>query len=147
MLFTVVVLFHVIVAIGLVLVVLLQSSKGDAMAGSAFGGGGGGASFGPTRGNALSKATTVLAIIFMFNCIVLTYMSAQSAGVSATAGSINRNTRSVVTEQMQKEIEKQQAAAGQQVTDDGSTEAPLNLDSLVQVAPAGDTGSTPADSQ
>ncbi|HSH00167.1 MAG TPA: preprotein translocase subunit SecG [candidate division Zixibacteria bacterium] len=142
MLFTVVVLFHVIVAIALVLVVLLQSSKGEALSGAAFGGGGGGASFGPTRGSALSKATTVLAIIFMFNCVVLTWLSAQSSQVGADG--LDPDARSVVSEQLQKELEEQQAAQGQQPAGEGG-EQPVDLDSLIKVQQTSDTAV--ADSQ
>jgi len=71
--FAVLIVIHVIISCGLMLVVLMQSSKGEGLAG-AFGGGGlSGAVFGG-RGAAtfLSKATTVLAILFMISCIVLT---------------------------------------------------------------------------
>ncbi len=132
MLFNIVIAFHVIVTISLVLVVLLQSSKGTALAGSAFGGGGGGGggSFGGTRSSPLSKATTVLAILFMLNCILLTVLNADT---SNNAGAPNQNTRSVVTEQVQKELAAQQAAAGQQGLSSDSAVAPLNLDSLVKI--------------
>lgn len=76
------VVVHVIICGGLILVVLMQSSKGEGLAG-AFGGGGiGGAVFGG-RGAAtfLSRATTVLAILFMFSCIGLTFLS---RGVAST---------------------------------------------------------------
>ncbi len=131
MLFTIVIVFHVIVTISLVLVVLLQSSKGEALAGSAFGGGGGGgASFGGTRSSPLSTATTVLAILFMLNCIFLTVLNADT---SNNAGLPNQDARSVVTEQVQKELAAQQAAAAQQGLGSDTSRAPLNLDSLVQV--------------
>jgi preprotein translocase subunit SecG len=120
LLFTVWVVFHVITCIGLVLVVLLQSSKGEGLAGSAFGGGGGGLSgavFGG-RGAAtfLSKATTVLAIVFMFNCGALAYMSAGSR-----AGLVNADgttTESVVTREAQREMDRQ--LQQQQATPDSS---------------------------
>ena len=71
--FAVMIVLHVLICIFLVLVVLLQASKGAGLAG-AFGGGlggGMGAVFGG-RGAApfLSKATTVLAIAFMLSCII-----------------------------------------------------------------------------
>ncbi len=74
--FAVLIVIHVIISCGLMLVVLMQSSKGEGLAG-AFGGGGlSGAVFGG-RGAAtfLSKATTVLAILFMVSCIVLTLVA------------------------------------------------------------------------
>ena len=117
------VVFHVIVCIGLVLVVLMQSSKGEGLAGSAFGGGGGGGLGGAVfggRGAAsfLSTATSVLATVFMLNCIALAYMS---AGVR-DGGPVNADgtATSVVTEKAQAERERalqQQAAQQQQAAD------------------------------
>jgi preprotein translocase subunit SecG len=74
--FAFLIVIHVIISSGLILVVLMQSSKGEGLAG-AFGGGGlSGAVFGG-RGAAtfLSKATTILAILFMVSCIVLTIVA------------------------------------------------------------------------
>jgi len=67
---------HVILSAALIVVVLLQSSKGEGLAG-AFGGAGlSGAVFGG-RGAAtfLSKATSVLAVAFMVSSITLTLVS------------------------------------------------------------------------
>ena len=121
--FNVWVAFHVLVCIGLVLVVLMQSSKGEGLAGSAFGGGGGGGLGGAVfggRGAAsfLSRATSVLAIVFMLNCIALAYMSAGKK----TVGTVNNDgtTSSVVTEKAQAERERaleQQAQQQQQLSD------------------------------
>ena len=123
--FTIWVVFHVIICVALVLVVLMQSSKGEGLAGSAFGGGGGGggmagAVFGG-RGAAsfLSNATSVLAVVFMLNCIALAYMS---AGTKIGAGVVNSDgtTSSVVTEKAQQDRERalqQQQQQQQQVSD------------------------------
>jgi preprotein translocase subunit SecG len=84
-LFPFLVVIHILVCIGLIIVVLLQSSKGEGLAG-AFGGGGlTGAVFGG-RGAAtfLSKATSVLAICFMVTSIVLTLISFGVGGPSAS---------------------------------------------------------------
>jgi len=109
------IIFHTVVCILLVIVILMQSSKGEGLAG-AFGGGGGlsGAVFGG-RGAAtfLSKATTVLAIVFFVNCGVLAFMSSNRSGRSAVAG----DASSVVTEQAQREMEQQQAQQ-QMIPDD-----------------------------
>jgi preprotein translocase subunit SecG len=75
------VVVHVLICVGLIIVVLLQSSKGEGLAG-AFGGGGlSGAVFGG-RGAAtfLSKATSYLAIGFMVTSIVLTLVSFSVSG-------------------------------------------------------------------
>lgn len=107
------VVFHVITCIALVLVVLLQASKGEGLAGSAFGGGGlGGAVFGG-RGAAgfLSKATSYLAVMFMLNCGALAFMSASSDRVAAP-GTPPADVTSVVTRQAQ--AERDQALQQQQ---------------------------------
>ncbi|MEW6016133.1 MAG: preprotein translocase subunit SecG [Candidatus Zixiibacteriota bacterium] len=102
--FTAMVIFHTLVCILLIIVVLMQSSKGEGLAG-AFGGGGSGltgAVFGG-RGAAsfLSKSTTVLAIVFMINCGALAYMSSNRTGAQATAA------ESAVTREAAKELERQ----------------------------------------
>lgn len=66
---------HVVVAVILILVVLLQTGKRADLAG-AFGGGGSQTAFG-TRGAAtvLSKATTIAAVVFMLTSLALSLMS------------------------------------------------------------------------
>ena len=73
--YTAVAILHVLIALGLILVVLLQSGKG-ADIGAAFGGGSSQTVFG-ARGGAtfLSRATTVLAVLFMVLSIGLTLLS------------------------------------------------------------------------
>ena len=71
---------HILVAVVLILVVLLQSARGTDIA-AAFGGMGSQAAFGP-RGTAtfLSKATVVLAVIFMMTSITLAIYSNRQQG-------------------------------------------------------------------
>jgi preprotein translocase subunit SecG len=71
---------HVLVALILILAVLLQSARGTDLAG-AFGGMGSQAAFGP-RGTAtfLSKATVVLAVVFMMTSISLAILANRSVG-------------------------------------------------------------------
>jgi len=67
---------HVLICLGLILSILMQSAKGEGLAG-AFGGTSlTGAVFGG-RGAAsfLSRATTVVAIAFMVSCLTLTFLS------------------------------------------------------------------------
>lgn len=103
--FAIWVVFHVIVCAALILVVLLQSSKGEGLAGSAFGGNISGAVFGG-RGAAtfLSNATTVLAIVFMINCGVLAYMSSGKRSVTQGGDVV---PESVVTQEAQQEVARQ----------------------------------------
>ena len=77
---------HVIVCLFLILVVLLQSGKAADLAG-AFGGMGSQTAFGP-RGaaTALSRATTIAAILFMVTSISLSIMATRRG--SGTAGSV-----------------------------------------------------------
>lgn len=63
---------HVMICIGLIIVVLLQTGRGAGMA-SVFGGGGEGSLIGGKGfGSVLAKATTVLAIAFLMTSIILT---------------------------------------------------------------------------
>ncbi len=62
---------HVLICVGLIIVVLLQTGKGSGMA-SVFGGGGGGSLMGGKGfGGILAKATAGLAIAFMLMSITL----------------------------------------------------------------------------
>jgi preprotein translocase subunit SecG len=73
---------HILIASGLILLVLLQSGKG-ADIGAAFGGGSSQTVFGG-RGAAtfLSKATTVMAVLFMVMSIALTLLASQRGGTT-----------------------------------------------------------------
>lgn len=73
-------LFHVLAALTLILVVLLQAGKDSGLAGAFGGGGGAGASdsvFGAQSNSFLNKFTTVMAIIFMITSLVLALISSQ----------------------------------------------------------------------
>lgn len=79
-------IIHLIVCIGLVISILLQSSKGGGLSGAFGGAGGGGAVFG--GGGAatfLSKVTTYLGVIFFLTCIGLWYTSRTGDGIPTTA--------------------------------------------------------------
>jgi preprotein translocase subunit SecG len=70
-------ILHIIVCIGLVLVVLLQTGKG-AEIGAVFGGGSSSTIFGSSgAGNFLTKLTTGMAIIFMITSLTLGYFAGQ----------------------------------------------------------------------
>jgi preprotein translocase subunit SecG len=75
---------HIIVALILILVVLLQTGKRADLAG-AFGGGGSQTAFG-TRGAAtlLSKVTTTAAVLFMLTSLGLSLVSPRPGGQSGT---------------------------------------------------------------
>ena len=77
---TILLVIHLFLAIGLVVVVLMQRSEGGAL-GIGGGGGGGGAGGGifSARGtaNALTRATAILAICFMTTSLMLAILSGQ----------------------------------------------------------------------
>jgi preprotein translocase subunit SecG len=88
-LYPLLIVVHILICASLIIVVLLQSSKGEGLAG-AFGGGGlSGAVFGG-RGAAtfLSKATTVLAVGFMLSSVGLTFVSLGVKGTGQSSGVI-----------------------------------------------------------
>jgi len=76
-------IIHIIVCFFLIIVVLLQSGKSGDIA-AAFGGMGSQTAFGP-RGaaTALSKATTLSAIIFMLTSITLSIFASRRSGPSS----------------------------------------------------------------
>lgn len=80
-LFYVVILLHVLSCLFLIAVVLLQQGKSQDLA-SAFGGGGTQTAFGP-RGSAtvLSKATTILAGLFMVTSLALSVLRPREGSV------------------------------------------------------------------
>ena len=138
--FIVWVVFHVIVCIALIIVVLMQSAKGEGLAGgTAFGGGVSSAVFGG-RGAAsfLSKATTVLAIVFFINCGALALMSSSNRLVGTNTGTPTTAVpESSVTRQAQQErdqqleqMQRQQDAAAQDSLARQSNPSSLNIDSL-----------------
>ena len=92
------ILVHILICAALIITVLLQSSKGEGLAG-AFGGSGiTGAVFGG-RGAAtfLSRATTVLAIAFFLSSIALTFIT------PLTGSRVSSTGKSAVSQEAQKE--------------------------------------------
>ncbi|MCE8513640.1 preprotein translocase subunit SecG [Ruegeria pomeroyi] len=71
----VVLIIHLLLALGLIAVVLMQRSEGGGLGM----GGGGGAMTGRAAATALSKVTWVLAIAFIVTSITLTVIAAQKA--------------------------------------------------------------------
>lgn len=70
-----------ITAVLLIGIILIQKAKGGGL-GVAFGAGGSESLFGSRAGNVLTKATVVLAIIFMVNTVALAIMFARSHDAS-----------------------------------------------------------------
>ncbi len=83
---TVILTIHVLAAIGVIGLVLLQHGKGADM-GAAFGSGASGSLFGATgSSNFLSRATAILAVVFFCTSLALAYISShpQDSGVMKT---------------------------------------------------------------
>jgi preprotein translocase subunit SecG len=84
---TLILVIHVVAAIAICGLVLLQHGKG-ADAGAAFGSGASGSVFGATgSANFLSRATAIAAVVFFVTSLGLTYFSGttgQSKGLMAT---------------------------------------------------------------
>jgi preprotein translocase subunit SecG len=80
-LYYVIIFVHIVACVFLIAVVLLQQGKGQDLA-SAFGGGGTQTAFGP-RGSAtvLSRATTILAGLFMVTSLALSLIRPNRSGV------------------------------------------------------------------
>jgi len=76
------IILHVVVCIAIIMIVLLQTGKGADM-GAAFGGGSSQTLFGSTGASTfLSKATTIIAVIFMITSLSLAYISGHKKGSS-----------------------------------------------------------------
>jgi preprotein translocase subunit SecG len=78
---TVVTIVHVIVSIGLILVVLLQTGKGADM-GAVFGGSSSTIFGSSGAGNFLTRLTTAMAIVFMITSLTLGYFSGRRSSTS-----------------------------------------------------------------
>ncbi|UCE18869.1 MAG: preprotein translocase subunit SecG [Gemmatimonadota bacterium] len=133
--FVVMIILHILISVFLVLVVLLQASKGAGLAG-AFGGGlggGMGAVFGG-RGAApfLSKATTVLAIAFMLSCIVQLKMSP----------AVGRAPQSVIQREAEEKARRQPAEALPMVSEEMPVVTPPVEEVETETQPAAATDTT-----
>jgi preprotein translocase subunit SecG len=78
----IVIVAHIIFAVAMIAVVLLQTGKGAGLSGVFGGGGAASESFfgGRGPGTFLAKLTTVAAIMFMVTCLVLAKLSAMPRG-------------------------------------------------------------------
>lgn len=98
MLHNILLVIHVLVAIGIVALVLIQQGKG-ADAGAAFGGGGGGASgsvFGSQgSGSFLTRATGILATIFFVTSLSLAYLSTQKINPTSVVDTVTEQKSDV----------------------------------------------------
>jgi preprotein translocase subunit SecG len=103
---------HVLVAVSIVALVLVQHGKG-ADAGAAFGGGGGGASgslFG-SKGSAnfLSRTTAILATIFFLTSLSLTFLYSRSVKTTSVTESVMQEPAAEEKQQLPLAAEEQPA--------------------------------------
>jgi preprotein translocase subunit SecG len=94
---TLAVVFHVLLAVGIVGIVLLQRGKG-ADAGAGFGAGASGTVFG-ARGSAsfLSRTTAVLATLFFLTSLGLTYLFSQHKVATSVVDTVKQEAPAPVT--------------------------------------------------
>jgi preprotein translocase subunit SecG len=121
-----IVIIHIIVAIALILIVLLQTGKGADM-GAAFGGGGSQTLFGSTGASTfLSRLTTIAAIVFMLTSLALAYLSG------------HRSARSVISEIAVPAAEQTGQAVPEAPveTEEAPVEAPVHAEGVPSETPA-----------
>src|SRR5271157_2537292 len=83
--YTIVLILHLIVCVGLIMIVLLQAGKGQGIAGL-FGGGGSDQLFSAPSGMAfIKKITVAMAVIFVLTSLTLTVMTAKQGLRSVTS--------------------------------------------------------------
>ena len=87
----VVLIVHLLLALGLISVVLLQRSEGGGL-GMGSGGGGGGAMTGRSASTALAKLTWIFAIAFICTSITLTVLAAKKAAGSSVIDRLGTTT-------------------------------------------------------
>jgi preprotein translocase subunit SecG len=84
------VVFHVVIALAIIGLVLLQHGRGADM-GSGFGGGSSGSLFGASgSANFLSRTTAVLATIFFISSLGLAYLATNKPQESSASGVMDR---------------------------------------------------------
>ena len=84
------VIFHVVIALGIIGLVLLQHGRGADM-GSGFGGGSSGSLFGASgSANFLSRTTAVLATVFFVSSLGLAYLATNKPHDTGASGVMDR---------------------------------------------------------
>jgi len=84
---------HVVVALALVAIILLQGGKGADLA-SVFGGGTSGTAFGVTGAAPfIAKVTTAVAVGFMLTCVILSYVYTPTGAQSVIQKAVQQGTQ------------------------------------------------------
>lgn len=86
MLQTVLLVIHILIAIALISIILLQQGRG-ATAGAAFGSGASSTVFGARgTGSFLSRTTSILALLFFGNCLLLAFLASRQDAAPSSIG-------------------------------------------------------------
>lgn len=151
--YSLVLLLHVIISVLLIFIILIQQSKGEGLAG-AFGTGGGQAIFGTRTGDVLTKATTVMAVIFMVTSLSLAFLTSKtgvsvmkkttalktasseesSAGVIPSGKSDVTTAKNVLSNFTDKLVNKMQGTFNKEKTDAAEKEQTVSVDNPAQGA-------------
>ena len=119
-LFSIVLTVHILAAVGVIGLVLVQHGKGADM-GAAFGGGASGSLFGATgSANFLSRSTAILATIFFVTSLTLAFIASNKP---KTTGSVMQ------------EVVKSQPVSAPASEGSEKTETPVNADSKTKEIP------------
>lgn len=128
-----IVIVHIVVAVAIIGLVLLQQGKG-ADAGASFGSGASQTVFGASgTGNFLTRATTIAATVFFITSLSLAIFARENAGMSSTAG------LPVVNEDLLEDIPASPVSLPSQSDVpqlDAAPAAPASSDDLPAVPPA-----------
>ncbi len=116
MLYTLLLIIHVIISVALIMVILAQSSKGGALDGLVGGtaanvlGGQGASKF-------LKNATRVLGLAFMLSCILLVFQLRKSGTSTSSTGAVDK-----LREEASKQTEEQGELPALPLTEENPTE-------------------------
>jgi preprotein translocase subunit SecG len=119
---TLLLVIQVLVSVALILFILVQHGKG-ADAGAAFGSGASSTVFGARgSGNFLSRTTSVLALVFLVNSLVLAYIATQR--LNSSQDLITGGQKSVLDQSKQQKPATPATGAPATPTKSGTPEAP-----------------------
>ncbi|MDZ7790222.1 MAG: preprotein translocase subunit SecG [Xanthomonadales bacterium] len=135
--YTVLIVFHVLLAAGLIAVVLVQRGPGATM-GAAFGSGASGTVFG-SRGAAgfLTKLTSWMGVAFFAVSLTMAVMVARSGNVGEQAGDLGVAGQ-LAEQEAEQEAEAQ--AGGEQAGAEAATEAESSDDEFLEVPVEAESG-------
>lgn len=125
MLNAILIFFHIAACFTLILVILLQVGKGHGLSGASFNQGGVQTVFGTRAADFLSKATSVMAIVFMLTCISLDVLYARRSRslFSSPGGGPATQVDMEKLKQVLEKIKAEQAAGGKMDPQAALTEA------------------------